>query len=934
MMSHLPAQIANERSISYHLYANRLPHPARSPIIARHLMPLNAQQSSDLQSLRQLATQVSTHCPDIRQMARSIAKQLLARHNLSSHDPDQVYFHRFHSASSSPRTFSGWQHYSPPYQSLTLPQLVMHRFSVDDQNYSDELANYTGFYSAGPGKDGYDESNEIPLAPKEALEFFWEVDFSADFHQHLEQFWSEDSDAYRTLAKSTFLSKVLEVSAQKGSSALAKRARQVAEALTGERTWPPTLQQLQQEISPAQGFRLCTFDIGGHIASSIFRVVMEDGYQLLYLPGEVDALQLFSDARALNTWVLAQTGTAEDRARFMSHFALNSQAENDTSVGLGHLLDVLKTQWDCAHPVGLNTLDRTLQVDAFSYLRDATRQRMLDDAHFALRSNADLRKQLWIGYLAAFAKVFGPMAAVDWPVALAVVGAGLAETGLNIDQAINGHTTAERQAGVTGAILAGVNTLFNVALLYASGVNAAGEIAEATEIGEATTGGENPFEPSEESQPTGEELEPATSVEIEAWVPKPFQPSELAPLLESLESNDILRNVPDSGRFTGILFQDGKQYAMVGEDTYQVRYVRELKTWVIIDPDNPYSFARNVPIVADGDGNWQFTERLGLRGGTPRFLLKAWGRLAPRPAIPALEPSPYEVPQAEREPLQSAADGKEDRALSDPYNGSPYSLYRQLRDQLATDAQQFYAAVVPPARPVIPEISSTASPKEILRSLYEQSAGLVIGESHTQKSAKQFLISTMRQLKKQGVDVLYMEHFMTDFHQADLDLFNRTGTLPDGLKAYVENYDYIATLGEQTPYTMKKVLHEAYKQNVRIQAIDCLASYRQAWYEKPSPTIRQEMMNFFAQRIIEADKVRRGAGRWVALVGNSHVNTFNRVPGLSELQGAIGLRIEDIEIGQAGSIGADSGFWDEVDGEHFFVRNDLLLQVAISRPWM
>ncbi|MNP77406.1 hypothetical protein D3C76_1748290 [compost metagenome] len=80
--------------------------------------------------------------------------------------------------------------------------------------------------------------------------------------------------------------------------------------------------------------------------------------------------------------------------------------------------------------------------------------------------------------------------------------------------------------------------------------------------------------------------------------------------------------------------------------------------------------------------------------------------------------------------------------------------------------------------------------------------------------------------------------------------------------------------------------------------------------------------------------MRRGAGRWVALVGNSHVNTFNRVPGLSELQGAIGLRIEDIEIGQAGSIGADSGFWDEVDGEHFFVRNDLLLQVAISRPWM
>ncbi|PSS47437.1 hypothetical protein C6382_21830 [Pseudomonas sp. BBP2017] len=881
-----------------------------------------------------MAIQVSTHCPDIRQMARDIAKQLLARHNLSSHDPDHVYFHRFHSGSSSPRTFSGWQHHSAPYQSLTLPQLVMHRFSVDDQNYLDELANYTGFYSAGPGKDAYDEHNELPLAPKEVLGYFWEVDFSTDFHQHLEHFWSEDSDAYRTLAKSTFLGKVLEVSAQKGSSALARRARQVAEALTGARTWPPTLQQLQQEISPAQGIRLCTFDIGGHVASSIFRVVMEDGYQLLYRPGEVDALQLFSDPRDLYTWVLAQTGTAEDRARFMSHFALNSQAENDAGVGLGHLLDVMKAQWDCTHPEGINTLDRTLQVDAFSYLRDATRQRMIGDAHFALRSNADLRKQLWIGYLATFAKVFAPMAAVDWPVALAVVGAGLAETGLNIDQAINGHTTAERQAGVTGAILAGVNTLFNATLLHAGGVNAAGEIAEAAQIGETTSGSESQPGIGEENQLTGDELGSATSAEIETWVPKTFQAAEFAQLIESLESNDILRSASDSGRFTGIFFQDGKQYAMVGEGTYQVRYVGELKTWVIIDPDNPYSFTRNVPVVLDDEGNWQFTERMGLKGGTPRFLLKVWGRLAPRPALPALEPSPYEVAQAEREALQDAANGNQDMELSDPYNGPPYTLYRQLRDQLAADAQHFYAAVTPPARPVIPEIPGTASPKEILRSLYEQSEGLVIGESHTQQSAKQFLISNMRQLKKQGVDVLYMEHFMTDFHQADLDLFNRTGTIPDGLKAYIENHDYIATLGEQTPYTMKKVLHEAYKQNVRIQAIDCLVSYRQAWYEKPSPVIRQEMMNFFAHRIIEADQTRRGAGRWVALVGNSHANSFQGVPGLSELQGAIGLRIEDIEIGQPGSIGADSGFWDEVEGESFFVRNDLLLQVAISRPWM
>lgn len=885
-----------------------------------------AQQNKDLEDLRLIATQVSTHCPDIRQMARDTAIALLLRHNLAGLDPDHVYFHRFHSGSSSPRTFSGWQHCGHPYQSLTLAQLVLHRFNVADQDGTDELGTYTGFYSDGPGKDTYDEHNEIPLAPKDVLEYFWDVNLSADYSQRLERFWAHYSDAYRTLAKSTFLSKVLEACAEKGDKTLVRYLRKVAVALAAETTWPPTLQQLQNTVTPAQGVRLCTFDIGGHVASSILRVVMDDGYQLLYLPGEVDTFQLFASNLELRTWVLAQTGTAEKRARLLNHFALSSQDEDDRGVGLGHLLDVMKTQWGSLHYDGLNTLNTTLHTDAFSHLRDAARQRMLDDAHFALRSNADLRKQLWIGYLAAFSKVFGPMAAFDWPVALAVVGAGLAETGLNVDQAINGHTTAERQAGVTGAILAGINTLFNATLLRAGGVDAAGEMTETTAGDEAATNTpENPF--------ASEEFEPITPAQMQTWVPESFRYEGQARLLESLESNDILRTAPDS-EFKGIFVQDGKQYAMVGEQTYQVRYVGELSTWVIIDPDNPYSFSRNIPIAVDDQGNWQIKPRLGLKGGAPRFLLKIWGRVAPRPGLPALEPSPYEVPQAEREALRAAADGRENFALGDPDSGAPHSRYRQLRDQLALDAHQFYGSFEQPPRPSIPEIPSTASPKEILRSLYEESEGLVIGESHTQESAKQFLMNNMRQLKKLGVDVFYMEHFMTDFQQADLDLFNRTGTMPAELKAYVEKHDYMATLGMQTPHTLKKVMYEAFRQNIRIQGIDCMASYRQAWYVQPSLTIRQEMMNFYAHRIIEADQACRGAGRWVALVGNSHTNNFEGVPGLSELQGAIGLRIEDIEIGQVGSIGADAGVWDEIEGEALFVRNDLLLKVPISRPWM
>ncbi|MBF4211909.1 ADP-ribosylating toxin, partial [Pseudomonas donghuensis] len=91
-------------------------------------------------------------------------------------------------AVSSPRTFSGWQHFDPPVQSLTLPQLVMHRFDVHDQDNADLLSYLTGFYKDGAGKDVYDEHNEIPIAPQQILQDFWQIDFSSTFHQRLDDF--------------------------------------------------------------------------------------------------------------------------------------------------------------------------------------------------------------------------------------------------------------------------------------------------------------------------------------------------------------------------------------------------------------------------------------------------------------------------------------------------------------------------------------------------------------------------------------------------------------------------------------------------------------------------------------------------------------------------------------------------------------------------
>ncbi|MFF7108452.1 dermonecrotic toxin domain-containing protein [Pseudomonas sichuanensis] len=898
-------------------------------------MSLDPMHTNEQKDLHDLASQLIADCPDMREMARNVAQQVLERNDLRSLDPDTVFLHRFKEAVSSPRTFNGWQHFERPYQSLTLPQLVMQRFNVSEQDNADLLGYLVGFYSDGPDKGVYDEHNEVRLDARQVLNYFWSIDFATDFNNRLSAFWSEQPTHFRTLAKANFLSKVLEVCAQAPGSALAKCCAEVSQALVGGQLWPPTQEQLQEEVVPSPEVRLCALDIGGHVATDILRVEMQDGRQLLYLPGEVDALQLFPDSNELFWWVLNHNNHAQNRIRFMGHFSLADREEGDSNVGLNHLIDLLYQGWGRNDHSGLNTLDLTIQGDAFSWLRDKARQRMLDDAHFSLRTNSDLRKQLWIGYLKAFGQVFGPMAAVDWPVALAVVGAGLAETGLNIDQAINGHTTLERKAGVTGAIFAAINTLFNATFLRSAPGKPLAELGESAQASEAGAIEEDAASPEPDETQPQEEDRAIEADDLHAWVPRPFWPGESWELLAPFETNVLLTGDPGSGVLEGVYIQDGQFYVLVDELPYQVRYVNELKTWTIVDPENPYSFYKSQAIRLADDGQWYPVERLGLKGGM-LSRLKSWGRVGNGASLPALPETPYEVPANQRPLLRNLHDleltgQRED--ITNPQRMAALKHFLALRDQLAADAARFMQSPELPPRPPIPEPVANSTPKDLFRQIYDNTNGLVVGEAHSGIGSKRLLIDNMSLLRKLKVKTLYMEHYQTDFQQADLDTFNRTGQMPADLDTYVKTQDNGHFTDRSGRYTFRQVLIAAQKNGVRIQAIDCKASYRQAWSTTPSKVARQEMMNFYAHRIIQADQALRGPGRWVALVGNTHANTFEGVAGLAETEGAIGLRVVDVGEGQPDRFDIDPGL-EPTEGHVYQLKSDLRLRAAVdtSRP--
>ncbi len=887
--------------------------PARPPV---------ASLSQDRTALVKMSERLVEACPDMREMARSIAQEILLRHTGHDIEPDTVYWHCFHTAESSPRSFNGWQHRDAPYQSMTLAQLVMHRFNPHDQDNADTLQMLSGFYTAGPDAEAFDERNEVMILPAQVMSDFWAVDFKSRFQEKLKTFWRDFADDFRTMAKANFIATAFE---DHHAGWLSEEdLRTVLRAANVEPTDSPSLQTLQARAPASVDANVWTFDVIGYEASDILRIVTSTGRQILYTPGEVQAFHTFDTPEELHWWLLSQNNRPERRARFMGHFPLSAHGEADENIGLYHGLDVLYSTWGSAYPGLINQQSRPVSGDPFAHLRDAIRARMFADADLVLHSNADLRKQMWIGYLRSFSQLSGALAAVDWPIALAAVGAGIADMGLNIDQAVNGASTAQRKAGVIGAVTAGIDTLFNSAFLVG---------------GEALAEGELP-QPEAGLGPVPEVDEPVGGfVETPGFEPESVYPFERNDGLNSFETNmllDAFEPIREEGKMNGIYLTDqGETFIEIDGFAYAVRYINELKSWAIIDPENPFSFYRNRPVRLNSAGKWASINPLTLRGGGKALSKQAVGRGA---VTPAPVHSPYEVPEALKADLMDGAQHG-GRRVDDRYHSGdfstrdPYDDFKRLRHGLRNDADAFFTTLQLPPRPEIPELPTDAPLKSTLKTLFQRSPGLVIGESHAGIGSKQFLIEQMPRLAKLKVRTLYMEHLMTDFHQADLDAFSRTGDMSPQFEAYVDTLDKGHRTDPTGKYTFMAVLKAARANRVRISAIDCMASYRLDGVEGAERTLRQKMMNYFAKGVIDSHQAARG-GNWVALVGNSHANTFQGIPGVAELEGAIGLRIEDVRVMESGGITPDPGaeMFDSMGRRAGTVKSDLRLQYLSEAP--
>jgi hypothetical protein len=534
------------------------------PVLTTHVehLPL-----TDELRLRKIARRYIDDYPDARSTAYTTALAILKKHTRRRLSPDKVYWHRFTGAASSSRTFTGWEHSGKPVESMTLVELVLHRFGARDQDEAEDLQVYGGFYTDDAQHGTYDERNEVAMLPQKVLRDFWDVNFSNAYQRKVEQFWVTHRENFRTLSKAHLLAAAGQ--ARRNGSLPEGDYQRVLQAVGTGPSAAMTLNGLRARCAVPEGVSWRSFDIGEYLAHDIVRIVEPAGRQILYVPGQAPAFHCFDSDAQLAAWVLDRCATATSRSAFTLHFFPSQNAKDQDGAGFDRWIGQLqRNEWSDQKVI--NRLDQVISGDVFEHLGELAGRNMKVQAGM-LTSNASLRKQMWMGYLNAFLKLAGAAGPLGWPVALTLIGAGLTNVGLQIDQAINGNTPGLRKAGVLGAVFNSIFVAFNLPGL--AGIRGVSTVQD--------------------------------------WVPVAEGESEEA--LAPLRGNLILDTEP--------VLANAETWIEIRGLPYRVVYSEHLASWTIVDPLNPFAFQGARPVRLNAQDEWELLAAPGLRGGAPMQAL-------------------------------------------------------------------------------------------------------------------------------------------------------------------------------------------------------------------------------------------------------------------------------------------------------------------------
>ncbi len=169
-------------------------------------------------------------------------------------------------------------------------------------------------------------------------------------------------------------------------------------------------------------------------------------------------------------------------------------------------------------------------------------------------------------------------------------------------------------------------------------------------------------------------------------------------------------------------------------------------------------------------------------------------------------------------------------------------------------------------------------------------SNLCVGESHGNVSSIKFLMDNMERFKTDGVNTLYIEHVQEDIHGADLEIFNRTGIMSPSLIAFLQDQNEgHSAVKYNNLYNYLTLYEKAQECGIRLVALDTSLSY-----SIETGVDRRLAFSYTASEIIKDDQ-RKTPGRWVALVGSSHITESLGVLGISYiLPDCTSIHVKDV----------------------------------------
>lgn len=300
----------------------------------------------------------------------------------------------------------------------------------------------------------YDASTHLQV-PAEALQrFIWNLDFHTRFKAMLDSYWREHTADHRLAARISF---VAACNKQVREGSLSDVGRQLA--------W-----QAARLVPGAPGLEIRPLNVYGYAATDLICIADRARPQvLLYLPGNASPLHEFDNMAAMKGWFGEQCRSTEKRLSLRQHFKLADTPDGLDFSGLETALDGLGAYpgfhtrspdrpglttdgpWPPEEYVNykVDEYSPLLEGDLFAALSHRQRERSYADADFLITSDAQVTKARWRGYLVTSINLLAPLAlVVPELIPLLAVG-GSAQFGLGLDQAINGKTLADKDAGVS-----------------------------------------------------------------------------------------------------------------------------------------------------------------------------------------------------------------------------------------------------------------------------------------------------------------------------------------------------------------------------------------------------------------------------------------------------------------------------------------------------